>query len=135
MALMAADAGDADLARARLAAFDALGDDDAAIGEHFVASVAALARGRTLARGGSYEAAVPVLERAIALSARGAGRLEMIAPRLELAVVHRARGRREAALELPQRGARDPCRLSRSRGALAPRLAAVERDVDRPVRR
>ena len=98
-ALLAADAADADLAQARLEAFDALGDTDAAIGEHFVASVAALARGRVLVRGGSYESAVPVLERAIALASRGAGRLEMIAPRLELAVVHRARGRREAALQ------------------------------------
>jgi len=132
LALMAADAGEADLARARRAAFDALGDDDAAIGEHFVASVAALARGRELARGGSYEAAVPVLERAIALSARGAGRLEMIAPRLELAVVHRARGRREAALGCLNE-AREILVACPDPGALGPRLAAVERDVIGPA--
>ena len=128
LALLAADAGDGERVQARLAAFGILRDQDGAIGEHFVAAIAAFALGRERAQNGGYEAAVTALERSIALAARGAGRLEMAAPRLELARVQRTRGHRETALALTLE-AREIIAACPEPGPLAARLAAVERDV------
>jgi LuxR family maltose regulon positive regulatory protein len=128
LALLGVDAGDGDLVRARLSAVDALREDDGAIGEHFVASVAALALGRQLARDGAYEAAVPALERAVALAARGAGRLEMAAARIALAQVHRAR-RRPAAAEMAINEARGILAACPAPGRLTNRLRDAEREV------
>jgi LuxR family maltose regulon positive regulatory protein len=128
LALLGVDAGDAELAGARLSAVESLREHDEAIGEHFVASVAALALGRRLAADGAYEAAVPALERAVLLAGRGAGRLEMAAARIALALVHRAR-RRPAAAELAVGEARDILADCPSPGPLAARLAEAEREI------
>lgn len=93
LALIAAEAGEADAAREHLARAADVETEDPAVGEHFVAFAAALAQGRLLELGGSYEAAVAPLERAVELADRGGGRLERADPRLRLAAVHRACGR------------------------------------------
>ena len=128
LALLGVDAGDPELAGSCLSAVEALRERDSAVGEHFVASVAALALGRRLAADGAYEAAVPALERAVLLAGRGAGRLEMAAARIALGLVHRAR-RRTAAAELAIGEARDILAGCPSPGPLAERLAEAEREV------
>jgi LuxR family maltose regulon positive regulatory protein len=122
LALLAADGGDGEQARAHLAEVARLREEDGAIGEHFVAAVAALALGRQLANDGAYEAAVPALEHAVALAARGGGRLEQAEPRLALADVHRARGRRTAA-EVALDEARDLLAACPDPGRVGDRLA------------
>src|SRR3954453_676270 len=117
LALMAADAGDREGAEHRLERFEAVRAQDAAVGEHFVATVAALAEGRLCERQGAYEGAARALERAVALSRRGGGALEMAEPLVALAVVQRARGRLEEARGLLREarriadGCADPGRL------------------------
>jgi len=93
LALIAAEAGEPDTARAHLDGAVAARREDPAVGEHFVAFAAALAHGRLLELAGGYEAAVEPLERAVELSDRGGGLLERAEPRLRLAAVHRACGR------------------------------------------
>ena len=100
LALIAAEGGDREGVAARLAQVQRLREDDEAVGEHFVAAIALLAEGRMLESGGAYEAAAPVLERAVALGERGAGRLEIADALLSLAAVQRARGRRDQARAL-----------------------------------
>src|SRR4051794_36200708 len=68
LALMAAEAGDRDGAERRLERVEAVRAQDGAVGEHFVATIAALAEGRLREREGFYEGAARVLERAVALS-------------------------------------------------------------------
>jgi LuxR family maltose regulon positive regulatory protein len=128
LALLGVDAGEGDLARAQLSAVDALREEDAAIGEHFVASVAALALGRRLAADGAYEASVPALERAVVLAGRGAGRLEMAAALIALTLVHHAR-RRPAAAELAITEARDIIAACPAPGQLGERLLGAEREL------
>jgi LuxR family transcriptional regulator, maltose regulon positive regulatory protein len=132
LALLAADAGDAEAARERLAEVAVLREEDAAIGEHFVAAVAALALGRTLAAEGAYEAAVPALEHAAELAARGAGLLEQAEPALALAEAQRARGRRPAA-EAALHEARERLAACAAPGRLADRLRRLERELRLPV--
>jgi LuxR family maltose regulon positive regulatory protein len=129
LALLAADGGDGEQARAHLAEVARLREEDGAIGEHFVSAVAELALGRELANEGAYEAAVPALERAVALAARGGGRLEQAEPRLALVGVQRARGRRGAA-QVALDEARALLASCPDPGRLGDRLARVTRELD-----
>lgn len=128
LALIAAEAGDREGAEGRLARIEALRAEDAAVGEHFLFFVAALVRGRLLEQTGAYEAAAAALERAVVLSRRGAGRLEMAEPLLELALVQRTRRRRPEAVGLVHEARRvlEPCP---DPGRLTRRLTAVAREV------
>jgi LuxR family maltose regulon positive regulatory protein len=128
LALLAVDAGDDEAAAARFSSIEALRRRDGAIGEHFVACVAALALGRQLASEGAYEAAVPALERAVALTARGAGRLERAAAHIALGLVHHAR-RRTALAASSLHEAQDIVAACPEPGRLADSLSAAERVV------
>jgi len=100
--------------------------DDAGFSEHFVTMIGQLALGTIALRRGRLDEADGVLRRAVELSTRGAGRLEVAAGRLLLGEVRHSLGdpggaRRvivEAGLALRQ--CRDP-------GILAQRLAAARR--------
>jgi LuxR family maltose regulon positive regulatory protein len=131
LALIAAEGGDREGVAARLAQVQRLREDDEAVGEHFVAAIALLAEGRMLEASGAYEAAAPVLERAVALGERGAGRLEIADALLSLAAVQRARGRRDQAraLVLEARRQADGCAEP---GRVAAHLASLEHELLRP---
>jgi LuxR family transcriptional regulator, maltose regulon positive regulatory protein len=127
-ALIAAEAGLEEAAEAALARLDELLAEDAAVGEHFVALAAALARAALAERGGAYEAAAVCLERAVELARRGAGTLELAQAQLRLGRVQWARGRRDEARRLAREARRelDGCP---DPGRLADRLAELERRV------
>jgi LuxR family transcriptional regulator, maltose regulon positive regulatory protein len=125
LALTAAERGDHETAAAELERLDALLGRDRAIGEHFVAFAGELARAAVAERGGAYEAAAAALERAVELTRRGAGQLEMAAALVDLGRLSWARGRRDDARTLAREARRivagcpDP-------GRVAGRLSELE---------
>ena len=115
-----------------LGALDEVAD---AVGEHFVAFSAALARATAAEREGRYEAAAGQLVRAGVLARRGAGRTEIAQVTVALAQVQWARGRRAEALGLARearealRGAPDPGRAGELLVRLDARLGTRVRDL------
>jgi len=133
LALIAAEAGALDEAEARARDATAL-SDEAGFAEHFVLTLAHLARGEVLRRRGDLAAAEAALEHAMRLSRRRAGRIEVAATLLALATLRHERGARDDALELVRKAAgivsacADP-------GPLAARIARAERLLRRAPHR
>jgi LuxR family maltose regulon positive regulatory protein len=99
LALAEADAGDPAEAE-RLAATSLGLRDDAGFKEHFVATIGHLALGTIALRRGALDPADDLLSRAVELSARGAGRLELAAARLLRGEVRQLLGDRAGAERL-----------------------------------
>jgi ATP/maltotriose-dependent transcriptional regulator MalT len=102
-------------------------------GEHFVAMVGQLARGRLEERGGDLERAEETLSRALALARRGAGALELGAALVALAQVRQARGDRHGAAELV-REARATVERCVDSGSVGASVEASERALRAPSR-
>jgi LuxR family maltose regulon positive regulatory protein len=126
--LIAADDGLEAEAASALVRLDALLAQDAAVGEHFVASVGAMARAVLAERAGEYEAAAVELERAVELARRGAGTLELAQAQIRLGQVQWTRGSRHEARQVAREARRelDGCADA---GRLADRLHELERRV------
>jgi LuxR family maltose regulon positive regulatory protein len=124
LALAAADAGDG--AGAEQLATTALTlRDDAGFREHFVATIGHLALGTVALRRGALERADDSLRRAVELSARGAGRIEVAAARLLHGEARQLLGDRDGAQRLTDE-ARTLLRACADSGAVAAPPAATE---------
>jgi LuxR family maltose regulon positive regulatory protein len=127
LAVLRAELGELDEAEALVAEARSLFDDPGRA-EHFVTMIAHLARGKLHAERGEAAAAGEAIARAVELSRRGAGLLEIAWALLELADVRLRQGDPAEAGKLlldAQRVAErcpDP-------GALEDKLAAVEREI------
>jgi LuxR family transcriptional regulator, maltose regulon positive regulatory protein len=141
LGLLHTDEGSPDEAEATLDEVDRLIEAERAVGEHFVAMIARLARGRLREREGKIEEADAALERAVELGRRGAGRLEIAAALLSLAERRHAEHDRTTARRLlgEARELIDACEepgeiarwLSRTERTL--RQAPVDGDTWRPL--
>jgi LuxR family maltose regulon positive regulatory protein len=125
LALIAAERRRDDDAAATLARFDALVDQDPAIGEHFVAFAGELARATLAERSGAYDAAAVARARAVELARRGAGLPELATALVEHGRLEFYRGHREVAHRLA-REARRTLERCPDPGRVAARLADLE---------
>ncbi len=127
LGLIAADRGDAAEAdRLGLAAVELR--EGAEFREHFVLMAAHLARSRAAEGQGRLDQAEHEASRAVELSRRGAGRLEIGASLLALSRVRQLRGDRDEARHL-LRSAREAIDGCADPGGLATAVAAAERGV------
>lgn len=104
----------------------ATSDRDAAVGEHFVDMMVSLARAKILGQRGETARADEAARRAIVLSRRGAGRLEVADALLTHARILQDLGDEEMAGASVQE-ARTILRQCRDPGTAGPRLDSVER--------
>ena len=100
--------------------------DDPGVAEHFVTMIGHLAAARVAEQAGRLEDAESQLRRAVALSERGAGSLEIAFSRLALARVRRSHGDREGAERLLREARRTIDRCP-DPGTLAAALSAAGR--------
>jgi LuxR family maltose regulon positive regulatory protein len=100
--------------------------DSPGVREHFVVMIGHLAMARAAKLGGHLDEAVREARRAVELSGRGAGLLEIAAARLALARILHVRGDVEEARTVA-RDARLALERCPDQGTLAGALAAVER--------
>jgi LuxR family maltose regulon positive regulatory protein len=107
--------------------------DEGGFGEHFVAMIGQLARGRLQERRGELESAERTMSRALALARRGAGALELGLALVALAQVRHARTDRDGAAEL-LREARATIEGCPDAGTVCASLEAAERALRAPSR-